>query len=78
MEFKEIRLEVNMIIKLGRKGGLESFHYVASIYTISASCKRFSIHSLNFSCEDIWTNISLSLIFFDESVNCPSLQILCF
>lgn len=67
-----------MIMKFSQTGGQESLHYMASICTIPASYKRFSIHFLNFSSESIWTNISWSLIFFDVSVNCPSLLILYF
>jgi len=53
-----------MIMKFGQTGGQETFHYTVLIHTIPASGKRVSIHCLHFSCGDIWTSISLSLIFF--------------
>lgn len=67
-----------MIMKFSHTGGQEFLHYMASICTIPASQKTFSIYFLNFSSEGIWTNIRWSLIFFDVSVNCPSLLILYF
>lgn len=65
-----------MIMKFGQTGGQKSFCYVTSICPIPASHTVF--YTLCFFLARIWCNTILFLIFFDMSINCPSLLVLYF